>query len=1622
MAESQEVANTQVRKELAKLLKKFAVKYSGANAEGGATVKGWVSAIVRAIDAACDIGVRLKVEESIRTSKLVIQSGELSSLDTLLMVAALRETLSGSAQTQFELYAEQMQNATSVEEFNKGLWKILRVQATALEMRMETMVWSFGAGETWEEQTTRLAARTSQWRSNAKALEVEILDRQLIKRIFVGLPEQLQKNKVFGDGNQWEGFVERAQERARFLDISKKPFVAVNAVAEISQQKQLRKCYLCGQVGHIKWQCRLRCRECSQVAHQVSKCPKMRKTSSKVKSADNGKQEDTAYVRSAQVENEVLCEMQGFTQVRVAGTRIMALMDSGAGVSCLHADFAIRQGLKVEPTSEQFLGANQKPLEVVGFAWADTTLLGKTSAARYLVVRALSVPMIFGRELLSKWKISLSFDNSGMWAKRKNGHSKREPQRLQEEARMGAQVDDQMKLKADQLSYVQMRTHASVNGVAMFSRHDANLGLVDSIVEVVNGRFVLEAIGWQKMKLPEAKIVGHVSLLPTRTAVSILQAYQPSTTDQQLLEETWEQSDEDKGARMMKEPTSAEFREWIRSVTEDLEGRKVGTSKSRKRVIDLLQAKKEIFTSRPGSRLVGVKPHEMVVEGLPSVAPRYRYSHRDRLILDSTVEKLLREKKCRPSNSPWASNLIVVWRENAKPRVCIDLRHVNARMTVPQHPTPHIAMCLDEVGGSTMFSTLDLESAYQQVPLSEESAQFAAFRTSKGLMEPTTMVFGEASAPGSFQQYMRGMLAEMDTFATIIYLDDVIIHTKNIEEHIVQLTRLLSIFEKHNVKIRPTKCHFLQSEVKMLGHIVSAQGIRPDPERVKAVQAMILPSDAGMLKSWIGTVNQFSRFMPNTAALMYPMGKQQAQRSARWKGPRTLAFLASFAATKAAIKKITLNVYPRVDGNFVVTADASEVAIGGTLAQTNKTSGELDVVAHFSRKLKLHERGYSATERELLALVAACKNWRHYLHGTRTILVSDHKPIEGLLKKKSLSGRRIQRWQAELMEFSTHFRHVAGSKIGIADSLSRLIATLSPRVNPSYTTTGALRIAQRKDEYCQRITRAWFRKERCIREKFTVDELNTLYRRTEQGLRIVLAKRLVPTVLSELHGGRCSGHGGRSALFQRVQKFVWFQKMFKAMTEWVASCESCQMWKHINVPGGNQKPLMAGFPLDVVAIDHVTMPMARGYKYLLTAIDINSSYFWAIPVKTESANEVMEVLQREIVNRFGAPAQIFADQGAAFMSTDFDEWCRETTGESVNLSPAYHRQSNGRVERHHRTLKSYLRTYLNEKGGDWLEHLDDALISIRTQVNPFSGHTSFFLMHGFEFVSPLERKLGVRYGPRDPEKRRGRQRLAILDAREKRLKKWKNSKFSAQELLSYKAGEMVKIKNEHFSGSKFLARQWLGPYRVMQQLGGDLYEVETVGIRKSNLLHSSQMRPFIPREPILASYQLTEEKLADHVSQTLSEGKPEKNLSWVKKNGSNEKPGFSQETSISTCEEGNDEKQGGKEGREEAESEEKREQKTESEKESEKEKGEEGDSQESEQSSEGEQEEALPTRTDQPRVRRSSRLEEKEQLRRMEEAAEDGRSRRRGRPPGDGWAMDLFDFRPEDDVWVELNP
>ncbi|KAF7567774.1 hypothetical protein PtrM4_143650 [Pyrenophora tritici-repentis] len=408
------------------------------------------------------------------------------------------------------------------------------------------------------------------------------------------------------------------------------------------------------------------------------------------------------------------------------------------------------------------------------------------------------------------------------------------------------------------------------------------------------------------------------------------------------------------------------------------------------------------------------------------------------------VDDMIKKGHVERSTSAWAAPLLVVRKPGGGIRICVDYRGLNAHTVKNRNAPPLIRDMLAKLSKSRYFSKVDVIAAFNKIRIKEEHKHLSAFITPYGLYQYTVMPFGMCNSPGTFQAYINDVLHEyLDEFC-MAYLDDVIIFSETLDQHEKHLVQVVSRLADAGLPMDILKSDFITTEVKFLGLIITADGIKMDPDKVSAIQDWKLPQSLKDVQAFLGFANFYRRFIRGFSDIAKPLTHLTKGDPKLFK--MTKEAERSFLALKVAFCSDVVLAHFDPDLKTIVETDASDYVYAAVLSQV-QPDGSVRPVAYLSKKMSPTECNYEIYDKELLAIVRAFEEWRPELAGVPEAVevLTDHRGLEYFRSKRNLN-RRQARWAEFLEEFDFRIQYRPGKQGTKPDSLTRRTGDLPDSV------------------------------------------------------------------------------------------------------------------------------------------------------------------------------------------------------------------------------------------------------------------------------------------------------------------------------------------------------------------------------------------------------------------------------------------------------------------------------------------------------------------------------------------------------------------------------------------------
>jgi hypothetical protein len=642
------------------------------------------------------------------------------------------------------------------------------------------------------------------------------------------------------------------------------------------------------------------------------------------------------------------------------------------------------------------------------------------------------------------------------------------------------------------------------------------------------------------------------------------------------------------------------------------------------------------------------------------------------------ITEMIKSGMIRESESPWCSPVHLVKKKDGSLRITVDYRKLNDVTTKDSYPIPRIDDMLNKLAKAKIFTTLDLASGYYQVEMEEASKKYTAFSCDMGLFEYNVMPMGLTNACATFQRLMNRILSSILGAFCLVYLDDIIIFSENVDNHLEHVKAIIDLLQRYNLKIKPSKCKIAEERVEYLSHIIFRGTITPGKAKTEALYQFVIPRNVKQIQSFLGLASYYRKYILNFSTIASPLIRcTEKGVKFHW----TLDCQIAFDRLRETLSGEPLLRLPNMDKEFCVEADASNFGVGAVLSQEYDKIWQ--PIAYFSKHLSKTQRNYSTSERELLAIVLAVEHFRQFLYGRVFRVLTDHQPLRSFLTMTDPSPR-LARWlgRVNLFEFVIEYRK--GKNHGNADALSRMADATNEDSSPenSLIIVNAIHLRglysneQSKDADIKWIIDLKksaktdgskrpsdvecindFRKSLLAQWNRLIDFGQNLFREWTHADGSSRFQYVVPThqrrtLLEQAHNSVSCGHLGSEKTYERLVFRCYWPKLRDDVAKFVSACVACQQIKPpLRYNKAELVPIFPNRPMELITTDMMgpLKKTAKGFAYIMVVCDHYTKWVEAYPMRSLTANEAAQRLA-QFIFRYGIPETILSDQGTNFQS------------------------------------------------------------------------------------------------------------------------------------------------------------------------------------------------------------------------------------------------------------------------------------------------------------------------------------------------------------------------------------
>ncbi|KAH3901663.1 uncharacterized protein SCDLUD_001433 [Saccharomycodes ludwigii] len=808
------------------------------------------------------------------------------------------------------------------------------------------------------------------------------------------------------------------------------------------------------------------------------------------------------------------------------------------------------------------------------------------------------------------------------------------------------------------------------------------------------------------------------------------------------------------------------------------------------------------------------------------------------------LEDLIKKGFVSESNAACGAPIILVRKKDQTWRLVVDYRELNKGIVNESFPIPSITELFAKVGDAKVFTTLDLHSGYHQLRLNEKSKDLTSFTTPFGHFRYEVLPFGIKTAPKNFSRFMSKLLDGIEN--VYVYLDDILIATRDKTEHYKILEKVLEKLKSNNLYCKRSKCHFVKDKVNYLGHVLTAEGLSVDENKISAIKKLTMPSTIKGMQTFLGLANYYRKFISKFSELSQPL-YDFASKKAKLGEKQRIAF----EKLKEALTSTQVLV-PFVEGDhYELTSDASLHHVGGVLEryENGKLKG---VIGYFSKHLSETQSRYPVGEIELLGIILNLKHFRYYLHGRKFTLNTDHSSLLSF-RNKTEPHLRLARWLDYLGEYTFELRYIKGTKNVVADCLSRPEEILPivelDSINPKdwfedllkdpwsaailVTLDSKFREKVKcKDKRQYETLLLKFGRSKLIKERYSYEDKTLLYEK-----RICVPNNRRRELLHAFHDSMLQGgHFGVAATTEKIADKFYFPKLHKYVERYIRHCLNCQLNKKTaNTTQGMLKPLpVASGRWQDLSIDFITglPPSRRHNDMIMVVVDrFSKRSHWIAMKKTANSKDILQYLYRYIFAMHGFPRTIVSDRDIRFTASVYEELTKRL-GIKLLFSSSNHPQTDGQTEAVNKIVNRLLRTFCSQDQDYWDVYLPHMEFCYNSTPVTSTGISPFQADIGYTPNTPLldtTNELDTRnFNATKMTKHLKALSLRINDSLQLRQEQMEETTNAKRKEIDFHIGEYALLhRDAYFTGGRYLKVQsiYLGPFKIVK-VGTNVVELD----------------------------------------------------------------------------------------------------------------------------------------------------------------------------------------------------
>jgi hypothetical protein len=718
------------------------------------------------------------------------------------------------------------------------------------------------------------------------------------------------------------------------------------------------------------------------------------------------------------------------------------------------------------------------------------------------------------------------------------------------------------------------------------------------------------------------------------------------------------------------------------------------------------------------------------------------------------VQELLEKGIIRPSDSSYSSPAFLVGKKGTdKTRLVVNYKELNNIMEIPNWPVETVESAFQNLGSGTVFSTIDLVSAYNQIPLTERSKQFTSFVVPTGQYEYNRIPFGIASGSMVLSKLMDKIFSDIKYKFLYPYFDDIVIYSDSVASHLKHLDIVLARLRDAGLTVSPGKMVIGTHKIEFLGHIFENGKVSLNPDRTKPIDQFPTPTNIKKLAKFLGMCSFYSRFIPNFSQITQPLNHLK-RKGVQWTWGQEQE--AAFQNLKKALVAQPVLRLPDFNNEFYLQTDASGSGLGAVLSQ--KVDGHLAPIAYASRPLNRHERRYGTFELEGLGVVFALTKFRQYLEHRQFHLHTDNSALSFILNHPRQIGK-IGRWITLLNSFQFTVTHIKGIDNSAADFLSRLYEESNETHTETHPTAQTIEIPlepqcfiltkipeafrdiithQKQDNHLRK-TRRMINAGQPPTNYRILNDLIVYQTVNQRTPRAVIPEKLFDLLFKFYHESPLGPHLGIKKTIHKINRYFYAPTLTNFITEKVRTCDVCQKSKQ--APNNKVGLLASDYatrPFQNVFCDYIgPLPRTKkGNKWLLVVTDAFSKYSVMLPAKNSTAATTIGLLERGLFAYFGHPLQLVSDRGPCFKADTFKQFCLDLGIKHRHTSPYYPKPSH--TERQNKNIGVALRVFHSGRHEEWDTNLHLFQVAFNSAKHESTGTSPAELFLGYPISTPLE--------------------------------------------------------------------------------------------------------------------------------------------------------------------------------------------------------------------------------------------------------------------------------------------